>query len=76
MASAWRIKERLDWIRLAKTHRAARWRITWLIDYARELIGESELLEPVHKVLATLENHAGPVVRRWTSTYTNHEWKD
>ncbi|WP_293726532.1 transposase, partial [Thiolapillus sp.] len=46
-ATAWRIKERLDWIRLAKTPRAARWRITRFIGYARELIGDSDLLEPV-----------------------------
>ncbi|WP_419603824.1 transposase, partial [Thiolapillus sp.] len=39
--------------------------------YAREIIGDSELLEPVRKALATLENHAERVVRRWTSTYTN-----
>ncbi|WP_419593247.1 ISL3 family transposase [Thiolapillus sp.] len=70
-ATAWRIKERLDWIRLAKTPRAARWRITRFIGYAREIIGDSELLEPVRKALATLENHAERVVRRWTSTYTN-----
>ncbi|WP_374210182.1 transposase, partial [Thiolapillus sp.] len=70
-ATAWRIKERLDWIRLAKTPRAARWRITRFIGYARELIGDSDLLEPVRKALATLENHAERVVRRWTSTYTN-----
>ncbi len=57
-ATAWRIKERLDWIRLAKTPRAARWRITRFIGYARELIGDSDLLEPVRKALATLENHA------------------
>ncbi|WP_419607516.1 hypothetical protein, partial [Thiolapillus sp.] len=38
---------------------------------AREIIGDSELLEPVRKALATLENHAERVVRRWTSTYTN-----
>jgi len=70
-ATAWRIKERLRWIRLAKTPRAARWRITRFIGYARELIGESTLLEPVRKALETLEKHAERVVRRWTSTYTN-----
>ena len=70
-ATAWRIKERLRWIRQAKTPRAARWRITRFIGYARELIGESALLEPVRKALATLEKQAERVVRRWTSTYTN-----
>jgi len=70
-ATAWRIKERLKWIRLAATPRAAKWRITRFINYARTLIGESELLEPVTRALNTLENHAERVVRRWTSTYTN-----
>ncbi|MEW8418583.1 MAG: transposase, partial [Candidatus Thiodiazotropha endolucinida] len=34
-ATAWRIKERLKWIRQAKTPRAARWRITRFINYAK-----------------------------------------
>ena len=70
-ATAWRIKERLRWIRLAKTPQAARWRITRFVNYATELVGESALLEPIRKALATLANHAEHVVRRWTSTYTN-----
>jgi len=70
-ATAWRIKERLGWIRLAKTPQAAKWRITRFIGYAMELIGENPLLEPVQKALATLKSHAERVVRRWTSTYTN-----
>jgi transposase len=70
-ATAWRVKERLRWIRLAKTPRAAKWRITRFINYARELIGDSRLLEPVRTALGTLERHAKRVVRRWTSTYTN-----
>ncbi len=70
-ATAWRVKERLRWIRLAKTQRAAKWRITQFIGYARELIGESPLLELVRKALATLEKHAERVVRQWTSTYSN-----
>ena len=70
-ATAWRIKERLRWIRLARTSQAARWRITRFINYALDLIGESRLLEPVRKALQTLRTHAERVVRRWTSTYTN-----
>lgn len=68
---AWRIKERLKWIRQAPTLRAARWRITRFVNYAKEMIGESVLLEPVVKALETLSRHAERVVRRWTSTYTN-----
>ena len=70
-ATAWRVKERLRWIRQAKTPQAARWRITRFINYATDLVGESPLLEPVRKALQTLANHAERVVRRWTSTYTN-----
>jgi len=70
-ATAWRIKERLRWIRRAKSLQAAKWRITRFLNYARELIGEGALLEPVRKALTTLANHAERVVRRWTSTYTN-----
>lgn len=70
-ATAWRVKERLRWVRLARTPQAARWRITRFINYAAELIGESTLLDPVRKALQTLTTHAERVVRRWTSTYTN-----
>jgi len=57
-AAAWRINERLRWIRLTATPRAAKWRITPFINYASALIGESPLLEPVRKALQTLRNHA------------------
>ena len=70
-ATAWRIKERLRWVRLAHTPRAARWRITRFINYASELIGESQMLKPMRQALQTLRTHAERVVRRWTSTYTN-----
>jgi len=70
-ATAWRIKERLRWIRQAATPRAAKWRITRFINYALELVGDSDLLEPIRKALMTLRRHADQVVRRWTSTYTN-----
>jgi len=70
-ATAWRVKERLRWVRLASTPQAARWRISRFINYATELVGESRLLEPMRKALQTLATHAERVVRRWTSTYTN-----
>ncbi len=70
-ATAWRIKEKLAWIRQAKGTRAAKWRITHFIHYARALVGQTPRLEPVRKALQTLEKHADRVVQRWTSTYTN-----
>ena len=39
-ATAWRIKERLRWVRQAKTHQGARWRITRFINYASDLAGD------------------------------------
>jgi transposase len=70
-AIAWRIKERLSWIREAPTPRAAKWRITRFIHYAQDLIADNELLMPMTKALETMGRHAKRIVRRWTSTYTN-----
>ena len=69
--AAWRVKERLRWVRQAKTRQGARWRITRFINYASDLAGDGDLLESVRKALQTLRIHAERVVRRWTSTYTN-----
>ena len=70
-ATAWRIKEKLAWVRKARTPRAARWRITHFLNWAGALVGDTPGLEPVRKALATLKNHIDRVVQRWTSTYTN-----
>jgi transposase len=70
-ATAWRIKEKLAWIRKAQTPRAARWRITHFLNWAGALVGDTSGLEPMRKALATLKNHIDRVVQRWTSTYTN-----
>jgi transposase len=64
-------KEKLSWIRLAKTPQAARWHITNFIRYARSLMGVGDIFEPMRKIVATLERHAERVVKRWTSTYTS-----
>ena len=69
--TAWKLKEKLPWIRKARTPRAALWRITLFLNYARALVGDTPRLEPVRKALATLKTHARRVVQRWTSTYTN-----
>jgi transposase len=70
-ATAWRIKEKLRWIRNAETVQAARWRITRFIRHAREGIAGQALLEPVRKALETFENHLHRILQRWTSTHTN-----
>lgn len=70
-AIAWKIKEKLCWFRKAKSARAAKWRLTRFINYAREMIGDTERLEPVRTALSTLEDNAQRILQRWHSNYTN-----
>ncbi|WP_235059138.1 transposase [Vibrio sp. SS-MA-C1-2] len=70
-AKAWRVKEKLRWIREAPTAQTARWRLTNFIKFTLDEIGSSDALEPVRKALATLEKHSERILQRWTSTYTN-----
>lgn len=70
-ATAWRIKEKLRWIRKAESVQAARWRTTSFIRHARECIGSKALLEPVRKALETFEKHLERILQRWTSTHNN-----
>lgn len=70
-AKAWRLKESVRWINNAPTLRAAKWRTTYFINYAKAQIQGNDLLEPMRKALETLERHKERVLRRWRSTYTN-----
>lgn len=70
-ATAWKIKEKLQWIREAMTPQAASWRITHFINYATALMGDNPRLAPVQDAVNTLKRHSKRVVRRWTSTFTN-----
>lgn len=70
-ATAWRIKEKLRWIRQAGTPQAARWRITAFIRHARNDLAGEALLEPVRKALETFERHLARILQRWTSTHNN-----
>jgi transposase len=70
-ATAWRIKEKLRWIRKAETRRAARWRITAFIRHARNRLAGQALLEPLAKALETFEKHLERILQRWTSTHNN-----
>lgn len=70
-ATAWRIKEKLRWIRKAESVQAARWRITNFIRHARECITSEAILSPVKKALETFEKHLERILRRWTSTHNN-----
>ncbi len=70
-ATAWRIKEKLRWIRNAESVRAARWRNTRFIRHARDGIGDEAILEPVRKALETFEKHLERILQRWSSTHSN-----
>ncbi len=70
-AKAYRVKELLRWIRKAETKRAAQWRVTSFLRHAAEYAGESPLLEPVRKALATFERHLPRILHRWQSLHTN-----
>jgi transposase len=70
-AKAYRVKELLRWIRKAETKRAARWRVTNFLRHASEYAGESPLLEPVRKALASFERHLPRILHRWHSLHTN-----
>ncbi len=67
----WKPKEKLPWIRKARSPRAALWRITHCLKYAGALVGDTPRLEPVRGTLATLKTHTRHVMQRWTSTHTN-----
>ena len=70
-AEAWRIKELLRWVRRATSLRAAKWRLSWFVKLAQELVGEDKLLAPVKKALNTVEKHRAAIVARWESEYSN-----
>ena len=67
--TARKLKEKLPWIRKARTLRAARWRIIYFLNYARAEVGDAPRLEPVRR--GSLKAQACRVVQRWTSNYTN-----
>lgn len=70
-SKAWRIREMLRWVNKAASLRAAKWRMTYFINYAKELVAEESSLQPVSTALETLEKHKQRVLRRWRSCYTN-----
>ena len=70
-AIAWRIKEKLRWVRQAQSVQAARWRITNFLRHATDLLDPSPILNPVRKALATVETHSDRILQRWTSSHSN-----
>ncbi|WP_027191795.1 transposase, partial [Fundidesulfovibrio putealis] len=61
----------LRWVRNADTRQGARWRASRFFEFARELAGESALLEPVRKALNTFQEHLPRILRRWDSLLSN-----
>lgn len=70
-ATAWRIKEKLRWVRKAESRQAARWRVTSFLRHAADLLDPDPILEPVRKALATVQNHLDRILERWTSSHSN-----
>ncbi len=70
-AQAWRIKEKLRWVRAAKTKQGARWRLSHFLRHARERIGENPVFEKLRKAVDTVEKHQDRILERWTSTHNN-----
>ena len=65
---AWRIKEKLRWVRQAQSVQAARWRITNFLRHASEILDPDPILDPIRKALATVETHSKRILQRWTSS--------
>ncbi len=70
-AIAWRIKEMLRWIRKAESVQAARWRITYFLRHASQLLADDPILDPVRKALTSFDNHLERILQRWTSAHSN-----
>ena len=70
-AIAWRIKEKLRWVRQAQSVQAARWRITNFLRHAGELLDPDPILDPVRKAIATVKTNSKRILHRWTSSHSN-----
>ena len=73
---AWRIKEKLRWVRQAQSVQAARWRLTNFLRHANDLLDPDPLLDPVRKAIGTIEAHSKRILQRWTSHTATPVWKD
>jgi transposase len=70
-AEAWRIKEKLRWVRAAETRQAAKWRMTHFLRHAREKINDDPVFEKLRKAVETVDKQQKRILERWTSTYSN-----
>ena len=70
-ATAWRVKEMLRWVRRAETVQGAKWRLTWFLNIAREMLEGVDLLKPVRTALNTVEKYRHAIESRWISGHSN-----
>jgi transposase len=70
-AEAYKIKEKLRWVRKAATAQAARWRLTHFLNLADRLVAGKAALEPVVRAIATVRQQIDAIIRRWISTHSN-----
>jgi transposase len=64
---AYKIKEKLRWVRKAATPQAARWRLTRFLNHADEMAAGDEALAPVRKAIATVRQQIDRIIQRWYS---------
>ncbi len=69
-AIAWRIKEKLRWVRPAQSVQAARWRLTNFLRHANDQLDPDPLLDPVRKAIGTVATHSKRILQRWTSRHS------
>ncbi|MBK1696242.1 transposase [Rhodovibrio salinarum] len=62
--AAYKIKEKLRWVRKAATPQAARWRLTRFLNHADEMAASDDALEPVRQQIDR-------IIQRWYSTHSN-----
>ncbi len=70
-AIAWRIKEKLRWVRQAQSVQAARWRLTNFLRHANDQLDPDPLLDPVRKAIGTVATYSKRILQRWTSPHSN-----
>ncbi|HBH30989.1 MAG: ISL3 family transposase [Desulfofustis sp. PB-SRB1] len=70
-AIAWRVKEKLRWIRKAATPRAATWRLShFLLNVSSMELHRSPLLQPVIEAIETVIRHRPAIEARWQSQHS------
>ncbi len=60
--TAWKVKEKLRWIRKVTSLRSAKWRLAHFIQHICDTVGYDPILEPVFNTLATLVRYKDQIV--------------